>query len=266
VGRSLLFEPYRALGYYASAIPFSLYKSDQDVLLASSVGDNAFYVYNTAKLSLVFMSRFIEERITAIEAAADGHIFTALSNQKIVKWNKMNKVLEYEGHTKPIVKFILSTDFLFSLAEEGEFIIFNIKTGQIVKRRKFETSFTVMMHPTTYINKLLFAGGSKVELWNVIEDTKIYDFKSTIEQGASVTVVVQSPVLHTVALGHTDGTISLVNLQADEVLFQFKQTEGAVRSLSFSSDTTLGVSLLASATGPSITLWDLNRRKVHSVV
>ena len=76
----------------------------------------------------------------------------------------------------------------------------------------------------------------------------------------------QSPVLHTVALGYTDGTISLVNLQTDEVLFQFKQTEGAVRSLSFSSDTTLGVSLLASATGASITLWDLNRRKVHSVV
>lgn len=99
------------------------------MLLASSVGDNAFYVYNTAKLNLVFMSRFIEERITGIEAASDGHIFTALSNQRIVKWNKMNKVLEYVGHTRPIVKFILSSDFLFSLAEEGEFIIFNVKTG-----------------------------------------------------------------------------------------------------------------------------------------
>jgi hypothetical protein len=35
-------------------------KSDQDILLASSVGDHAFYVYNTAKLNLVYMSRFIE--------------------------------------------------------------------------------------------------------------------------------------------------------------------------------------------------------------
>jgi hypothetical protein len=47
----------------------------------------------------------------------------------------MNKVLEFEGHTKPIVKFILSTDFIFSLAQDGEFIIFNIKTAQIVKRK-----------------------------------------------------------------------------------------------------------------------------------
>ena len=58
--KSLLFEPYRSFGYYTSSIPFSLVKSDQDVLLASSVGDHAFYVYNTAKLNLVYMSRFIE--------------------------------------------------------------------------------------------------------------------------------------------------------------------------------------------------------------
>jgi len=32
------------------------------------------------------------------------------------------------------------------------------------------------MHPTTYINKLVFAGGNKIELWNIIEDKKIYEF------------------------------------------------------------------------------------------
>lgn len=39
------------------------------------------------------------------------------------------------------------------------------------------------MHPTTYINKLLFAGGSSgtaMELWNIIEDEKIYDFKKIL--------------------------------------------------------------------------------------
>lgn len=114
--KSLLFEPYRAIGYYTSGIPFSLYKSDQDVLLASSVGDHAFYVYNTAKLNLIYMSRFIEQKIVHIEAATDGHIYTALDNRTIVKWNKMNKMIEYIGHTKPIVKFILSSEFIFSLA------------------------------------------------------------------------------------------------------------------------------------------------------
>ncbi len=137
------------------------------------------------------MSRFIEDKITWVEASPDGHIFTALDNFKIVKWNKMNKVIEYQGHTKPIVKFILSTDFLFSLAQDGEFIIFNVKTGQVIKKKKFSNDFTIMMHPTTYINKLLFAGGSQVELWNVIEDSKVYEFKSTKRVDApSVTAVV----------------------------------------------------------------------------
>jgi hypothetical protein len=92
----------------------------------------------------------------------------------------MNKVLEFEGHSKPIVKFILSSDFIFSLAQDGEFIIFNIKTGQIVKRKLFDCDFDIMMHPTTYINKLVFAGENKLELWNIIDDKKIYAFKNVL--------------------------------------------------------------------------------------
>jgi hypothetical protein len=90
----------------------------------------------------------------------------------------MNKVLEYRGHSKPIVKFILSSEFIFSLAQEGEFIIFNIKTAAIIKRKTFETDFDIMMHPTTYINKLVFAGAGKLELWNIIDDKLIYSFKN----------------------------------------------------------------------------------------
>lgn len=82
--RSLLFEPYRAFGYYTSAIPISIFKSDQDLLIASSVGDHAFYVYNTTKLNLVYMSRFIEEKIVWIEASSDGYVYTALDNHSIV--------------------------------------------------------------------------------------------------------------------------------------------------------------------------------------
>ena len=118
-----------------------MFKSDQDILLASSVGDHAFYVYNTSKLNLVYMSRFIEQKITWIEASSDGFVYTALDNLSIAKWKKMNKVTEYVGHTKPIVKFILSSEFIFSLAEGGEFIIFNARTGAVIKRKQFDTSF-----------------------------------------------------------------------------------------------------------------------------
>ena len=87
-----MFEPYRAFGYYTSGVPFCIYKSSEDTLIASVVGKNAFYVYNTSKLNLVFMSRFISEEITYIQAAETGLIYTSLkeSNQ-IVAWNKMHR-------------------------------------------------------------------------------------------------------------------------------------------------------------------------------
>ena len=127
----------------------------------------------------------------------------------------MNKVIEFVGHSKPIVKFILSTDFIFSLAQDGEFIIFNIRTAVIVRRKKFDCDFDIMVHPTTYINKLVFAGGNRIELWNIIDDSKVYAF-SKILQGkdntVSITSIVQSPVIHTVAIGFSNGEILLVNL------------------------------------------------------
>jgi hypothetical protein len=137
----VLFETYRAFGYYTSDIPFCIFKSDQDILLASSVGGHAFYVYNTAKLNLVYMSRFIQDKITWLEASQDGFIYTALDNNTIVQWKKMHRVTQYVGHTKPIIKFILASEFIFSLAEEGEFIIFNLRSGAIVKRKVFDYPF-----------------------------------------------------------------------------------------------------------------------------
>ena len=68
-------------------------------MIASAVGDHSFYVYNTAKLNLVYMSRFIENSISWIEASPDGLIYTALDNNQIVSWKKMHKEAEYIGHS-----------------------------------------------------------------------------------------------------------------------------------------------------------------------
>jgi len=51
------------------------------------------------------------------------------------------------------------------------------------------------------------------------------------------------------------------------VVSSFQTTEGAVKSLSFSSDLRMGVSLLASTSSEGqITLFDLNKKQIHSVL
>ena len=68
-----------------------------------------------------------------------------------------------------------------------------------------------MMHPVTYINKLLFFGGKTMQLWNVIEGEKIYEFNMPAE----VESVSQSPVVDLVSVGLADGSISMINLLYD---------------------------------------------------
>ena len=78
----------------------------------------------------------------------------------------------------------------------------------------------------------------------------------------------QSPAVDVVAIGFESGHILLVNLLYAEVLMKFRQTQdqGPIKSLSFSSDTSvMEVSLLASVTesrsgGSSIVFWDLNKQ------
>ena len=96
---SVLLEGYRALGYYASHLPLCVFKSDQDILIASSVGEHAFYVYDSKHLNLVYMSKFIEDAIVYLQASADGFVYTAHQSGKIVGWKKMHKVQEFVGHT-----------------------------------------------------------------------------------------------------------------------------------------------------------------------
>ena len=95
---------------------------------------------------------------------------------------------------------------------------FSTQTGKVVKRAQLEnTELNGIVHPVTYVNKMLFYGGTKMELWNVIEHVRIYEFnvESPIE------TVVQSPVVDVVAVGCQNGQIHLINLLYDEVLFTF---------------------------------------------
>lgn len=75
------------------------------------------------------------------------------------------------------------------MGENGEFIIFNLKNGQIAKQIKFETHYKEMIHPTTYINKLLFADDTKIDLWNVIDNNLIYTFKNISESESRISLI-----------------------------------------------------------------------------
>ena len=82
-----------------------------------------------------------------------------------------------------------------------------------------------MMHPLTYLNKLVFWSKNTIALHNVMEDELIFQFKPL---ASAIEIVVQTPVLNVVAVGCRDGSILLMNLLYDEVLLTFNQKQGPV--------------------------------------
>jgi hypothetical protein len=53
---------------------------------------------------------------------------------------------------------------------------------------KLDVDFDNFIHPSTYVNKLLFSGEGGLQLWNIMTQEKIYDFKEVLGGDSPLTV------------------------------------------------------------------------------
>jgi U3 small nucleolar RNA-associated protein 21 len=70
----------------------------------------------------------------------------------------------------------VSKQYVFCLSEGGHFTIFNTQSSEVIKTVQFDFEVTGMMHPLTYLNKLVFWGAGKMQIYNVMENECIYKF------------------------------------------------------------------------------------------
>lgn len=97
---------------------------------------------------------------------------------------------------------------------------------------EFGDAFTAtkMIHPSTYLNKILVASAQgTMQIWNVRVSKMIYQFKSF---GSAITCLEQSPVVDVVAIGLLDGSIVLYNIRMDERIDTVYQSD-RVTAISF---------------------------------
>jgi U3 small nucleolar RNA-associated protein 21 len=73
-----IFEPFRAIGYITSGVPFSVQRLGTETFVTVSVG-KAFQVYNCAKLTLVLASPQLPHKIRALASYRD-FTFVAFGN------------------------------------------------------------------------------------------------------------------------------------------------------------------------------------------
>ncbi|XP_028418818.1 WD repeat-containing protein 36-like [Dendronephthya gigantea] len=262
IAGSQLFSPFRALGYISNGVPFALQALGSEHFIATVVG-RSFHLYNCKKLNLLFVGTPQSNAINCITTHSE-LVITAAGNQ-IKAWKRGKQVYEYIGHKSDVQLLLPFAHHLLSVDKNNCLRIWEIKSAELYLQLEFDASsfdITTIMHPSTYLNKILL--GSKqgsMQLWNIKTSKMIYTFAGWSQP---ITVIEQAPVVDVVAVGLQNGKIILHNLKFDETVMSFMQDWGAVTAISFRTDSQ-AIMATGSALG-HIALWNLEERCLSSTL
>ncbi|RGB38492.1 Utp21 specific WD40 associated putative domain-containing protein [Rhizophagus diaphanus] len=256
-----IFQPFRAIGYFANDIPFDIQKRGDVYYLTTCVG-NSFHVYECGKLNLITIGPQTNQPITAI-ASLNEDTFAACGKEIIV-YHRGKEVTRYTGNIKGnIFSLIIFSNYIIALNDDNVLTLWDHTSGEFYDEIKFDENFTLstVIHPSTYLNKILIGSRQgKMQIWNVRTKKMIYSFPSF---ESPITFLTQSPVVDVIAIGLLNGTIILHNIKLDESIMSLKQ-EGCVTSISFRTDDR---HVMASANmHGDISMWDLDKQKLYNVI
>lgn len=261
-----IFEPFRAIGYITSTVPFSVQRLGTETFVTVSVG-KAWQIYNCAKLNLVLVGPQLPKKIRALASYRD-YTFAAYGND-IAVFKRAHQVATWSRHNAKVNLLLLFGEQILSIDVGGNMFMWAFKgiqqnlapIGHVMLEDKFSPS--CIMHPDTYLNKVILGSEEgSLQLWNISTKQKLYEFKGW---KSSICCCVSSPALDVVAVGCADGTIHIHNIRYDEEIVTFSHsTRGAVTALSFSTD---GQPLVASGGSSGvISIWNLEKRRLQSVI
>ncbi|XP_071800159.1 WD repeat-containing protein 36-like [Asterias amurensis] len=260
---SQIFVGFRALGFHCNHVPLALRYNQRhkDHYVVTAVG-KAFHTYNCSKLGIVSVSNAHPDDITCL--AADAFlVFTACQNIIRAFTQGRQVIYTYTGHEKDVHLLLPFGEHLVSIDESSKLKIWDIKSTEVYLEIQFSNeSFQVsaLMHPTTYLNKILL--GSKqgtMQIWNIKSNKLVYTFKGW---GSPITVIEQAPAVDVVAVGLEDGRTIVHNLRYDETIVTFTQDWGPVTAISFRTD---GQPIMATGSTPGhIALWNLEEKRLQA--
>ena len=284
-----LYTPYKAVGVVTDGKPFVVNHLGEETFISVTIG-SLFQVYRTDKLTVCLVARETPnaEIITALQVAGK-ETFCAVG-KSILVYDRTRLVRKYDEHSAAILGLCMVGRMLLSWDSAGQMCLIDTQKRTMLSELQSlqDSSISAVAHPATYLNKFLvgYANGA-LELWNMNKQRLIYTFASHLavlgsqpeededndffarnvfnkegKAAPSVTSMEQSPAVDVFGVGFSDGTIILLNLKLDKVLFSFKQDGGSVTSLSFRTDSgaqTFPYLASGSADG-RVHLWNLGTR------
>ncbi|CAO3626997.1 unnamed protein product [Cunninghamella echinulata] len=183
---------------------------------------------------------------------------------KIIAYKRGREINRIENDTSfNIFQLIAIGPLISGLCDDNTLKIWDMTKGELYTEIEFGNDFTAsaMIHPSTYLNKLLIASTQgTMQIWNIRTNNMIYQFKSF---GSPISCLVQSPVIDVAAIGLLDGTVLLYNIKMDEKIDSIRQDD-RVTAISFRTDEE---QMMATANmHGDVALWDLNQRKLVHIM
>lgn len=261
---SKLFRRNRALGYVSNHIPASVryFRKRQENIIITCVG-RAFHTYSSNHFRLICVSGQHPEDISCVSSDSR-YVYTG-SGATVYAWRSGNVIKhQYTGHEKRVHLLMpFGGTHLVSIDVDSTVKVWNIDTEEEYCELPFknnEFKITSVVHPPTYLNKILLGSEQgTLQLWNIKECKLVHTFKPF---ASPITVLEAAPAVDVCAVGQADGGIVLLNLKYDEYVMQFKQDWGPVTGLSFRTDNQ--PFMVSASTNGRIVVWNLEERIITS--
>ncbi|KAJ3093064.1 hypothetical protein HK102_010969 [Quaeritorhiza haematococci] len=209
-----------------------------------------------------------KKQIDALASHGDLTFAASESSIYVYKRAKEIKVLRIDDGddegSYTVSHLMIMGDLILALCSDNVLRMWNFRTFEYYNEISFGSTFraTTMIHPSTYLNKVLIASQEgRMQIWNIHTMRLIYDFPKSF--GSPITILAQSPVVDVIAVGMLDGRIILHNIKFDQEVISVKQ-EDKVTGISFRTDEQ---PLMASANmHGDVALWDLDERRLFNVM
>ena len=265
--------------------PFQLSVLGSEVFVTTtSAAGHAFHVYKASdKLQLSLASPPVRHGIVALATGAHHTTWTALSNGEIVRWTRNaqdpKRLAAFRGHASSRVLMVPMSETQLVMVQGSTLKIYHGSKLhlelELPNDETFGAEATALMHPDTYLNKVLVASASGAMLLiNVRVGSIVHAFPASTFKGVGITALEQSPAVDVVAVGLKDGRVVLRNIRFDEHIVTFRHAaEGdsgqqlpAVTSMSFRTTHDGRATMVSAADNGEIAVWDLSAKQLLHVM
>ena len=269
---SRIFSPFRVVGCVSNDTPFSLGTLGSTFYIVTSVG-RSFQIYDAATLHLLFVSQTqTSSKITCL-ATHFHYVFAAYGSRiGIFKRGRLEHTIECPSDVS-ISHLLCFGEYLVATSTCGKVFVYKrqlekyateLHTTLTAINSDFEGDIVGLVHPPTYLNKIVVATTNHLFLFNIRTGKLLYKTSSEQIQGP-ISSIETAPALDIMAVGTSTGNVHLFHLKKAKTIGPLiKAGDSKVAAISFRTDRSHHI--VAGLTNGDLYFYDLEKQsRVHTL-